>query len=157
MCQNSNCSSDSLDIVQNACYDNTTISALMSTPLTTSTDVNQYIDEINSDYSYQLAELTVFQFPNTPESKIKYWIISISKNLYDRKITIIIICFTWYISVTISCDIALTPKQTINEYKLRHVSNIESISLFSMIDKLWMLWFKHDQFYIWPVRQSIKD
>ena len=72
MCQNADCSSDSLEIIQNACTDNTSLSSMMSTPLSASTDVNQYIDEINSDYSYQLAELTVFQFPNTPESKFKY-------------------------------------------------------------------------------------
>ena len=39
-------------------------------PVSTSADVNQYIKNINSDYSYQLAELTLFQFPNTTESKL---------------------------------------------------------------------------------------
>ena len=72
VCLSADCSSDSLEIIQNACTDNTPLSSLLSTPLSTSTDVNQYIDEINSDYSFQLAELTVFQFPNTPESKFKY-------------------------------------------------------------------------------------
>ena len=61
---------DSVDIMQNACSDNLSLSSLMSMPVSTSADVNQYIKTINSDYSYQLAELTLFQFPNTNESEL---------------------------------------------------------------------------------------
>ena len=31
----------------------------------------RYINTIGSDYSYQLAQMTFFQFPNTPESKLE--------------------------------------------------------------------------------------
>ena len=64
---------DSLDIMQNACSDDLPLSSLMSMPVSMSADadVNRYIRTINSDYSYQLAELTLFQFPNTTESKLK--------------------------------------------------------------------------------------
>ena len=69
-CNDVDCTMDSLDIMQNACSDNLPLSSLMSIPVSTSADVNQYIKNINSDYSYQLAELTLFQFPNTTESKL---------------------------------------------------------------------------------------
>ena len=64
---------DSLNIMQNACSDDLPLSSLMSMPVSMSADadVNRYIRTINSDYSYQLAELTLFQFPNTIESKLK--------------------------------------------------------------------------------------
>ena len=44
---------------------NKKLSSMMSIPLSTLTTTNEYIDEINSAFSFQLAELTVFQFPNT--------------------------------------------------------------------------------------------
>ena len=71
VCNDVECSNDSLDIMQNACSDNLSLSSHMSVPLSEWTGVNQYINTINSDYSYQLAELTLFQFPNTTESKLK--------------------------------------------------------------------------------------
>ena len=43
----------------------------MPVSMSADADVNRYIRTINSDYSYQLAELTLFQFPNTTESKLK--------------------------------------------------------------------------------------
>ena len=99
---------DSLDIIQNACSDNLSLSSHMSIPLSTSAEVNQYINTINSDYSYQLAELTLFQFPNTTESELKSTItFSNNKSL-----------------VTIACDIALRPRQAIDAYNPRLVSKI---------------------------------
>lgn len=68
-CKDANCTSDSLDIIKNACTDNLSLSALMAIPLSTSIDSNGFINIINSEYSYQLAELTLFQFPNTNESE----------------------------------------------------------------------------------------
>ena len=42
----------------------------MSIPLSTSTTTNDYIDSINSEFNFQLAELTVFQFQNSDERKL---------------------------------------------------------------------------------------
>ena len=67
VCQDANCTSDTLAIIKDACFDNTVLSTQMSIPLSTSTDVNEYINAINSDYSFQLAEFTTFKFPNNPE------------------------------------------------------------------------------------------
>ena len=99
VCKNSDCTGDSLDIIQNACTDSTQLgcpefsfaticlsvlvffvihfgdlilsrtsseklSTFMSTPLSTSTVTNEYINSINSEFNYQLAEMTLFQFPN---------------------------------------------------------------------------------------------
>ena len=69
VCQDADCTSDTLDIIRNACSDNTVLSTQMSIPLSTSTDVNEYINSINSDYSFQLAEFTTFKFLNNAESK----------------------------------------------------------------------------------------
>ena len=41
----------------------------MAIPLSASIDTNGFINVINSEYSYQLAELALFQFPNTDESE----------------------------------------------------------------------------------------
>ena len=46
------------------------LSSLMSMPLSTSTTTNEYIDSINSELSFQLAEMTVFQFPNSDQCKL---------------------------------------------------------------------------------------
>jgi len=69
ICQDADCASDTLDIIKDACFDNTVLSTHMSVPLSSSTDVNEYINEINSDYSFQLAEFKTFKFPNNPGSK----------------------------------------------------------------------------------------
>ena len=45
------------------------LSTLMSIPLSTSTTTNEYIDSINSEFSFQLAEMTVFQFPDSDQCK----------------------------------------------------------------------------------------
>ena len=47
------------------------LSSLMSMPLSTSTTTNDYIDSINSEFSFQLAEMTVFQFPNSDQRKFQ--------------------------------------------------------------------------------------
>ena len=70
VCQDADCTSDTLDIIKDACSDNTVLSTQMSIPLSTSTDVNEYINTINSDYSFQLAEFTLFKFPNNSEGKL---------------------------------------------------------------------------------------
>ena len=62
---------DSVEIIKNACGDGTPLSDLISTPISTLPDVNTYIDTINSKYNYQLAQMTLFQFSNTPESKFR--------------------------------------------------------------------------------------
>ena len=67
ICQDTDCSSDTLAIIKDACFDNTILSTQMSIPISTSTDVNEYINVINSDYSFQLAEFTTFKFPNNPK------------------------------------------------------------------------------------------
>jgi len=67
VCQDANCTSDSLEIIKDACFDNTILSTQMSIPISTSTDVNEYFNVINSDYSFQLAEFTTFNFPNNPK------------------------------------------------------------------------------------------
>lgn len=106
-CNDGECTMDSLDIIQNACSDNLSLSSHMSMPLSTSAEVNQYINTINSDYSYQLAELTLFQFPNTTEWVKTTITFSNNKSL-----------------VTIACDIALRPRQAIDAYNPRLVSKI---------------------------------
>jgi len=87
VCKSTDCTGDSLQIIKNACFDSLQLSSLMSIPLSTSTTTNEYIDSINSEFNFQLAELTVFQFPDSNQ-------------------------------LTISCDIGLSPKQTVDEYKL---------------------------------------
>ena len=69
VCGDVNCTGDTLNIIKDACADDTLLSTHMSNPLSTSTEVNSYINTINSDYSFQLTELTLFQFPNNSESK----------------------------------------------------------------------------------------
>ena len=71
VCKGGDCTGDSVEIIKNACSDGTQLSTFISTPLSTLPDVNTYINTINSDYSYQLAEMTLFQFPNTDKSKFK--------------------------------------------------------------------------------------
>ena len=69
VCKDTDCASDSIEIITTACTDDSLLSTLMSTPLSTDETTNLYINEINSEWSYQLAEMTLFQFPNTPQSK----------------------------------------------------------------------------------------
>ena len=115
VCKNSDCTGDSLDIIQNACTDSTQLgcpefsfaticlsvlvffvihfedlilsrtsseklSTFMSTPLSTSTVTNEYINSINSEFNYQLAEMTLFQFPNSDKCKFLMLITSIFLN-----------------------------------------------------------------------------
>ena len=122
VCNDVECSMDSLEIIQNACSDNLPLSSLMSMPVSMSADadVNRYIRTINSDYSYQLAEMTLFQFPNTSESKLKIIIIFLILKLNNWNESL----------VTVACDIALRPKQALDAYELRHISkNIKFFTL----------------------------
>ena len=52
----------------------------MSVPLSTSITTNEYIDSINSEFSFQLAEMTVFQFPNSDQRKFQ---IQIAYYMFD--------------------------------------------------------------------------
>ena len=70
ICKGMDCTGDNVEIIKNACSDGTQLSTFISAPLSTLPDVNTYINTIKSDYSYQWAEMTLFQFPNTPESKL---------------------------------------------------------------------------------------
>ena len=75
MCRYADCATDSLEIINNACSDNSILSNLMSTPLSTEAIINNLIKTANTDWSFELAEMTLFQFPNTPDSKCKFKII----------------------------------------------------------------------------------
>ena len=76
----------------------------MTIPLSTSITTNEYIDQINSAFNFQLAELTVFQFPDT--EKCKQIIYTPLKMMIQSYL------------VTVSCEISLSPKQTADQYKL---------------------------------------
>ena len=69
VCDEKECKTNSLEFIKDACSDNTPLSTFMTEPLSTFTEVNQYINQIDSEYNYQLAEMTLFQFPNNDESK----------------------------------------------------------------------------------------
>ena len=69
VCKGKDCTSDSIEIIENACSDDTQLSTFVSSPISTSPDTNAFINAINSDYSYQLFQMNLFQFPNTAESK----------------------------------------------------------------------------------------
>ena len=79
VCKGKDCIGDSVEIIKNACGDGTPLSDLISTPISTLPDVNTYIDTINSEYNYQLAQMTLFQFSNTPESKFRKIFVQCSK------------------------------------------------------------------------------
>ena len=87
VCKEADCSTDSLDILINACSDNLTLSSLLSVPLSTSTDTNEFIDIINSDFNYQLAQMTLFQFPNHAESVYKLIILYTTHSFFILKST----------------------------------------------------------------------
>ena len=70
VCEDNDCKMNSLEMIKGACSDNTSLSLFMSRPLSSSTEVNQYINQINSEYSYQLAQMTLFQFPKSDQSKL---------------------------------------------------------------------------------------
>ena len=80
VCRDADCTTDSLTIINNACSDNSVLSNLMSIPFSTVAETNSLIEEINSDWSFELAEMTLFQFPNTPESKSAYQIFENKKS-----------------------------------------------------------------------------
>ena len=69
VCKGTDCNGESVEIINNACSDGTQFATFISLPVSTSPKTNTYINTINSEYSYQLAELTLFQFPNTPGSE----------------------------------------------------------------------------------------
>ena len=105
ICADQSCAGDVVNIINNACTDDVEFTSFMSKPISTLSTTNEYIKSINSEFSFQLAEMTLFKFPNSDERKP--------------------IFYTWpkfqhltHISVTVSCEIALSPKQAIDENKL---------------------------------------
>ena len=85
VCKGTDCNGESIEIINNACSDGTQFATFISIPVSASSTTNQYINTINSEYSYQLAELTLFQFPDTPGSK-SYIIVNLVKILPCRNI-----------------------------------------------------------------------
>ena len=81
--------------------DDVELNSFVSMPLSTLSTTNDYINTIDSDFSFQLVEMTLFKFPYSDESKLA-WLRS----------------FKNFISVTLSCEISLSPKRAIDDYKL---------------------------------------
>ena len=58
-----------MNIINNACTDDVEFTSFMSKPISTLSTTNEYIKSINSEFSFQLAEMTLFKFPNSDERK----------------------------------------------------------------------------------------
>ena len=69
VCADQNCTGQSVDIIKNACIDDVELASFVSVPLSTLSTTNDYINSINSEYSLQLLEMTLFKFPYSDESK----------------------------------------------------------------------------------------
>ena len=66
ICSTFNCSDGyTLDFIRDACSDQTDLSSFVSMPNSNSSQANDYIDSINSEYSFQLVELQLFHFSNS--------------------------------------------------------------------------------------------
>ena len=66
ICSTSNCSDGyTLDFIRDACSDQAQLSNLVSIPNSNSSQANDFIDSINSEYSFQLVELQLFHFSNS--------------------------------------------------------------------------------------------
>ena len=82
VCADNDCNGESVDIIKNACFDDVGMNSFVSIPLSilstlsniadsnmvdsTTTD---YIKTIDSEFSFQLVEMTLFKFANSDESK----------------------------------------------------------------------------------------
>ena len=69
VCADNDCNGETIDIVKNACIDDIELNQFVSMPLSTSSTTNDYIDTIDSEFSFQLVEMTLFKFPYSDESK----------------------------------------------------------------------------------------
>ena len=58
-----------MNIINNACTDDVEFTSFMSKPISTLSTTNEYIKSINSEFSFQLAEMTLFKFPFSDERK----------------------------------------------------------------------------------------
>ena len=82
VCADNDCNGESVDIIKNACFDDVGMNSFVSIPLSilstlsniadsnmvdsTTTD---YIKTIDSEFSFQLVEMTLFKFPYSDEGK----------------------------------------------------------------------------------------
>ena len=69
VCADKNCTGQYVDIIKNACIDGVELASFVSIPISTSSTTNDYINSINSEFSFQLVEMTLFKFPYSDESK----------------------------------------------------------------------------------------
>ena len=69
VCADSDCTGESIDIIKNACLDDVELNSFVSMPLSTSSSTNDYINTVDSEFSFQLIEMTLFKFPYSDESK----------------------------------------------------------------------------------------
>ena len=69
VCADKDCTGESVDIIENACFDDVELKSFVSMPLSTSSTTNDYIKTIDSEFSFQLIEMTLFKFPYSDESK----------------------------------------------------------------------------------------
>ena len=58
-----------MDIIKDACLDDVELDSFVSMPLSTLSTTNDYIKVIDSEFSFQLVEMTLFKFPSSDESK----------------------------------------------------------------------------------------
>ena len=58
-----------MDIIKDACLDDVELDSFVSMPLSTLSTTNAYIETIDSEFSFQLVEMTLFKFPSSDESK----------------------------------------------------------------------------------------
>ena len=66
ICSTFNCSGGyTLDFIRDACSDETQLSSIVSMPYSNSSQTNEYINTINSEYSLQLIEIQLFHFSNS--------------------------------------------------------------------------------------------
>ena len=66
ICSTFNCYGGyTLDFIRDACSDETQLSSIVSMPYSNSSQTNEYINTINSEYSLQLIEIQLFHFSNS--------------------------------------------------------------------------------------------
>ena len=69
VCADKNCTGESVDIIKDACFDDVELASFVSMPLSKLSTTNDYIKIIDSEFSFQLVEMTLFKFPQSDESK----------------------------------------------------------------------------------------
>ena len=69
VCAGKDCNGESVDIIKNACFDDVELNSFVSMPLSTLPTTTDYIKTIDSEFSFQLVEMTLFKFPYSDESK----------------------------------------------------------------------------------------